>query len=81
MQKFCKEQLAGSMIELRNTGHLMILTIILSRPLLAGTDSNNVDIWHNSIIFLSLRHKQITRAFNGENIFNFVESLLKNDDE
>ena len=34
MQKFCKEQLAGSMVELRNTGHLKILTIILSWPLL-----------------------------------------------
>ena len=33
-QKFNKEQLAGSMIELRSTGHLMILAIILSRPLL-----------------------------------------------
>ena len=30
LQKFSKEQLAGSMIDLRNTGHLMILTIILS---------------------------------------------------
>ena len=38
MQKFCKEQLAGSMIELRNTEKLMILTIILSRPLLMNTN-------------------------------------------
>ena len=37
MQKFCKEQLAGSMVELRNTGHLKILTIILSRPLLVDS--------------------------------------------
>ena len=37
MQKLSKEQLAGSMIYLRNTGHLMILTIILSRLLLLST--------------------------------------------
>ena len=33
-QKINKEQLAGSMIDLRNTGKLVILTIILSRSLL-----------------------------------------------